>query len=87
VIQKALDCVALTAISITAAALYASVAVAIGEQTPDGGGAGSSMLTVIYKNQLHPNIGELATRATQRNPNDKANSDESLEFQQREQWI
>jgi hypothetical protein len=44
----------------------------------------SSRVTVIYKNQLYPSIGELKARAAK---TDEANSDKEVLFRRRGQWI
>jgi hypothetical protein len=65
-LQKALDCLAVGAIALTAAiALCAVVIVDPGAVAVGVAQANSAPVTVIYKNQLHPSIGELAARAPQ----------------------
>ena len=47
----------------------------------------SSRVTVIYKNQMHPSLGELKVRPAVTVQSDDANSDEGLVFQRRSQRI
>jgi hypothetical protein len=86
-LQKALDCLALSTISLTVAALCAVVLVGPGVKAVDVGQADSSQITVIYKNQLYPSIGELTARATLTEHKGQANSDEGLVFERLDQWI
>jgi hypothetical protein len=51
-----------------------------------GESASSRRVTVIYKNQLHPSIGELEAAAEKGRSGD-ANSHDGLIFQRRSQWI
>src|SRR5687767_7943643 len=47
----------------------------------------SSRVTVIYKNQTHPSIGELEARAAETDQSGDANSFDGLVFQRQGQWI
>jgi hypothetical protein len=44
---------------------------------------GSSRVTVIYKNQVHPSTGELEARAAEKYDSGQANSDKEIAFQRR----
>jgi hypothetical protein len=52
-----------------------------------GGLAPSTRVTVIYKNQMHPSIGELEAGAREKDHSGDANSQDGLVFQRRSQWI
>ena len=86
-LQKALDCLALSTLSLTAAVLCAVVLVGPGVKAGDVAQANSSLVTVIYKNQLYPSIGELAARAVQPEHKGEANSNERVVSERRDQWI
>ena len=86
-LQKTLDCLALSTISLTAAVLCAVVIMGPGAKAVDVAQATSSLVTVIYKNQMHPSIGELAAHAALTEHKDEANSDEGFVFERRDQWI
>ena len=86
-LQKALVCLAVGAIALTAAALCAVVLVGPGVVAVGVAQANSAPVTVIYKNQLHPSIGELAARAPQTEHKGVANTDKDLVFERRDQWI
>ena len=87
-LQKALVCLAVGAIALTAAAaLCAVVLVDPGVVAVGVAQANSAPVTVIYKNQLHPSIGELAARAPQTEHKGVANTDKDLVFERRDQWI
>jgi hypothetical protein len=47
----------------------------------------SSRVTVIYKNQVYPSIGELKARAAVADHSGRPNSDKGLVFHRRGQWI
>jgi hypothetical protein len=54
---------------------------------PAGEETGALRVTVIYKNQVHPSIGELEAGAAEEHESGQANSDRELRFQRRGQWI
>jgi hypothetical protein len=86
-LQKAFNCTALVAISITIALLLVVAMVGNGLRTMSVVEADSSKVTVIYKNQLYPRIGELKARSAQTATKGEANSDEVVVPGQQGQWI
>jgi hypothetical protein len=81
-LQKALNCLAVNIVFLTAAALF--VLGIIGTPVAQ---ADSSLVTILYKNQMHPGIGELAARAVHRALKGEANLVESVVSERRDQWI
>jgi hypothetical protein len=86
-LQKVFDRAALIAISVIAAALVALAMIGNGLEVQDAAEAKSSPVTVIYKNQAHPSIGELEARAARTDDKGKANSDEGFVFERQGRWI
>jgi hypothetical protein len=86
-LQKVFDRAALIAISVIAAALVALAMMGNGLEVQDVAEAKSSRVTVIYKNQPHPSIGELESRAAKTDDKGKANSDEGFVFERQGRWI
>jgi len=72
------------AISFAVATLTALAIAGNGWKTPVARDEHSSRVTVIYKNQVYPSIGELKARAAE---TDEANSDKEVLFHRRDQWI
>jgi hypothetical protein len=72
------------AISLVVATLIALTIGGNGWKAPAARDKDSSRVTVIYKNRVHPSIGELKARAAE---TDEANSDKELLFQRQGQWI
>lgn len=85
--QKALDCLAVSTIALTAAALCAVVLVGQAVDVVGFAQANSAPVTVISKNELSPSIDELAPQAALTEHKGQANSDEGLVFERRDQWI
>jgi len=86
-LQKALDRAALIAISVIAAALVALAMIGNGLEVMDVAETDSSRVTVVYKNQAHPSIGELEAHAAKTDDKDEANSDEGFVFERQGEWI
>ena len=74
-------------ISLTAAFLCAVVLVGPNVKTMDVAQANSSLVTVIYKNQLYPSVGELGAQGALTEHKGEANIPEGLAFRGRGQWI
>jgi len=85
-LQSIFNRTALIAISISAAALVALAMISNGMETQDLAEAKSTRVTVIYKNQMHPSIGEIEAR-TQTEHKGEANSDKGLAVKRQDQWI
>lgn len=81
-LQQALNCLALNIVSLTAAALF--VLGVIGTNVAQ---ADSSLVTILYKNQMNPSIGELAARAVHRALQGEANMVECVGSERTDQWI
>lgn len=75
------------AILLTGAALVAVATIGHGFNAPAGEETASSGVTVIYKNQMHPSIGELEAGAAEKYDSGQANSVKEVIFQRRGQWI
>jgi hypothetical protein len=76
------------AVLLTGAAMVAVASLGNGLNAPPAGKeTGSSRVTVIYKNQMHPSIGELEARAAEKYDSGQANGDREIVFQRRGQWI
>jgi hypothetical protein len=75
------------AISLTAATLVTLAFIGSGLKAPVGEEIGSSRVTVIYKNQVHPSVGELEARAAETDLSGQANSDTDFGIQRQAQWI
>jgi hypothetical protein len=75
------------AILLTGVAMIAVATVCDGLNAPVGKERGSPRVTIIYKNQVQPSIGELEAGADEKYNSGQANSDRELRFQRRGQWI
>ena len=74
-------------ILLTGVAMIAVVTFGNGLNAPVGEETGSSRVTVIYKNQVHPSVGELEAGAAEKYDSGQANSDKEIAYQRRGQWI
>jgi hypothetical protein len=74
------------AISLTAASLVTLAFMGNGLKAPVGEES-SPRVTVIYKNQVHPSVGELEARAAETDLSGEANSVIDFVIQRQGQWI
>jgi hypothetical protein len=74
------------AISLTAATFVTLAFMGIGLKASVGEES-SSRVTVVYKNQVHPSVGELEARAAETNLSGEANSDMDFVIQRQSQWM
>lgn len=75
------------AISVTVATLVTLAIMGNGWKAAVGEATPSSRVTVIYKNQIHPSLGELGARAVAADPSGEANSDKKFVSQRQSQEI